>query len=501
MRVSSSRLKPRFQPALFLLGLLAALTSAAGAFAQTAPTNIQVSSAVSQASVHRLGINLGDQTYWDSGQMMKNLIFQNPGFEGLKMRVILKCAHIASVDSCQDDNQYSRQTTGWWNGATYQVLSGAAAGKTGIVLQSTQSATACSGCGQTVQFDQNINAAVGDYFAMTKYFPGGGDSGWWDSPGKGTITTETNDISPNSPGKQAVLLTSPAGSPVTISQYFESYKGISFIQLNGKFQLTFRAKSVGGNNQLTVSVQRLQTGLSAYLNQKITLTNNWQDYTLTFSANETGSAVGTVQVGFAVNGANVELDDVDMHQTDSDPANTTVFRDDVVKALKQLNPGTIRMMAAGAALGSDVPNQLQPVFARYRSSASSTKTNVSAISYGIDEFIHLCQTVGADPWITIPTSTTPQEMQEFIQYLTGDGSDQWSAIRVANGQVKPWTTVFGKIHIELGNETWNGDFKGETMAYPGYPQWANGVFGAARATVGFQKSKFDLVLDGWSAVP
>ena len=53
------------------------------ASAQTA-TNIQVTSAVQQSSVKRLGINLGDQTYWDSGQIMKNLVLLNPGFEAIK---------------------------------------------------------------------------------------------------------------------------------------------------------------------------------------------------------------------------------------------------------------------------------------------------------------------------------------------------------------------------------------------------------------------------------
>jgi hypothetical protein len=72
---------------------------------------------------------------------------------------------------------------------------------------------------------------------------------------------------------------------------------------------------------------------------------------------------------------------------------------------------------------------------------------------------------------------------------------------ISRGQTAPWTSVFNKIHIELGNETWNGVFDGEVMAYPPYPQWANQVFGAARATSGYDPSKFDLVLSGWASNP
>ena len=482
-----------FQASLVFLAVLSAML-VPRAKAQTSPTNIQVNSTVLQPSVSRLGINLSDQTFYDSGQMLKNLIFQNPGFEGEKYRSIMICA-ATTANTCTDDNQFSPQTTGFWNGATYTVISGKSAGKTGTIVSSTQNPSSCSGCGQIIKFDQNINAAVGDYFVMTQNIPGNGDKGWWDATyGGGTITTETNDISPESPGKQAIALTAAvSGQSASMTQYFDNEDGLSFIQLNGAFAVTFRAKGMGGKNQLQVTVQRL--GGATYLNTTVNLTNTWQDYTIPFSASENGTANGTVQVSLGAYSSSAELDDVSVAQTNSDPTNTSVFRDDVVNALKQLNPGTMRMMA-GSALGSDIPNSLAVPFARYREGWSTGATEQDDIPYGIHEFLELCQTVGADPWITIPTATTPAEMQDFIEYLTGNGSDPWSALRISRGQVAPWTSVFGKIHVELGNETWNGSFRGESMSSNGYPQWANQVFGAARQTSGFVASKFDLVIDG-----
>ena len=482
--------------------LTGAILCVGSSAAQTTPTNIQISNAVVQSSTHRLGINLGDQSYWDSGQMMKNLVFTNPGFEGLKYRVILHCTAV-TASTCVDDNGYNGQPTGYWAGATFLVITGNAYGASGTVLTNTQSATSCGNCGPTIQFGQNVNMAVGDYVEVSKYFPGAGDAGWWDdTKNGGTITTESNDLSSETPGKQALLLSASGSSQQAIvTQYFDSYSKLSFIQLNGSFEVTFRAKGVGGNNQLYVNVIRSTPGASPFLSQTVALTDSWKDYQLTFNASETGSAVGTVALGFTAAGASVELDDVSLDQTNSSASNPTAFRDDVINALKQLNPGTIRMMAAGAALGSDIPNQLQVPFGRYRAGFNADAVTEANVAYGIHEFLQLCQTVGADPWITIPTSTTPQEMTEFIQYLTGNGSDSFSALRIARGQTAPWTSVFNKIHIELGNETWNGDFKGESMALAGYPQWANHLFAAARQTGGYLPSKFDLVLDGWSQVP
>src|ERR1700676_3272552 len=88
---------------------------------QTA-TNIQVTNSVIQPSVTRLGVNLGDQSYWDSGQILKNLVWRNPGFEGLRFRSILKCTS-PTANTCMDDNQYSGQPTGFWKGGTYLILS------------------------------------------------------------------------------------------------------------------------------------------------------------------------------------------------------------------------------------------------------------------------------------------------------------------------------------------------------------------------------------------
>ena len=46
------------------------------------PSEIVIGPGVQQTGMKRLGINLSGQTFYDSGQMLRNLIFRNPGFEG-----------------------------------------------------------------------------------------------------------------------------------------------------------------------------------------------------------------------------------------------------------------------------------------------------------------------------------------------------------------------------------------------------------------------------------
>ncbi len=76
---------------------------AAEASSHAGVTHIAVTDTVLQPSAERLGINLGEQNFFDSGMILKNLVARNPGFEGGSYRSILRCLH-ADATRCADDN-------------------------------------------------------------------------------------------------------------------------------------------------------------------------------------------------------------------------------------------------------------------------------------------------------------------------------------------------------------------------------------------------------------
>jgi hypothetical protein len=124
------------------------------------------------------------------------------------------------------------------------------------------------------------------------------------------------------------------------------------------------------------------------------------------------------------------------------------------------------------------------------------------IPVGIPEFLELCNEVGAEPWIVAPTAMTNDEARELAEYLAGSASTPGGAIRAGQGRNEPWTRAFRTIHIELGNETWNGIFQGETIEdAAAYGRRANHVFGAFRAAAGSQATQFDLVVGAFTVVP
>ncbi len=502
------------RPARILSSLLLILLIAGSAGCQApgsshgdpnSPTQITIGSKVIHSGMRRLGMNLSGQTYYDSGQMLRDLTFRNPGFEGEIWQTVLQCKFVKG-DSCADNDEWS-----WWppdfaKGGTFEFFWGTARGQAGTVTGNTKANTSPHQ-GVWVSFgNMSVHPQVGDLYIVRFKHPGDAATGWaTNTSSDATISTELQDLSPNSPGKQALKL--DASRPLqtaSVTSGFDTWENRSFIQLNGNYTLSFRAKGLAGTREITASVTRLaqKYGNTTYLIKHIPLTSNWQDFSFPFTAKETGSYYGPVQVIFSVNSSAVLLDDASLTEA---PAadNPTAFRNAVVERLRELKPGILRYMDNGTSFGSTIDNLIAPPFARMRAGYSEGNKEQIDIPIGLHEFLVLCQAVKAEPWFSMPMPMTPAEMRNLIQYLAGPASTPYGAKRAARGQTAPWTQVFPTIHLELGNETWNGgSFPGEGVPEPkAYATRAGEIFGAARIAPGYDSSKFDLVLDGWYAVP
>lgn len=462
-------------------------------------THLHVTNQVILSGVTRLGINLGEQTYYDSGQMMRNLLYRNPGFEGMEYRSILHCLQ-SGPSQCTDTRHSFAWPAGFWAGASFEVLDGAAAGRKGSVIAS---GPIDSGYGLTLD-EPGTAIGVGDWLAVSKQFTGDPASGWWPKlMGGARLEAERNDLAPRTEGHQALRIEAAgAGQSVELNSYFDNMDGLTFVRLRGRYRLSFRAKGLAGNRKLHVGVRRIAAGKFEYLEQDFQLTPEWADYHAEFAADEAAGPIGPVEEGFSVAGGSLLLDDVDLEQMGGDIDNHTAFRDDVVQTLKQLRPGVLRLMSSHAQLGSSVDNLLAPPLARQRPGFSTWLTTMEDIPVGIPEFLELCREVGAEPWIVAPTAMSADEARLLGEYLTGSSATAGGALRVAAGRREPWTRAFKRIHIELGNETWNGIFQGESIDdSEAYGRRADGVFRVMREAAGTDAGRFDFVVGGQAANP
>ncbi len=459
-------------------------------------TNISIGTTVSQTGLKRLGMNLGSQDFYDSGQLLRNFTQRNPGFEATVWQSILHCVAVTAT-SCTDSNIYTVWPANFLQGATFEFFYGAANGQTGTVTSST-AAVFSANTGLTINFAQPAKSpAVGDFVIVKMAMPGNAQGSWWTTTAGGaTFTSETTDISPNSPGKQALQINAAgSGQSASVVSYFDGSNGRNFILLNGTYTIAFRAKGLGGNNQMDVSLRRVASSSSNYFNQTVPLTSNWQDFTFNVSAAEASSIpVSNVELAFAISGANVLLDDVSLTPAVATASNPTPFRDEVVSALAKLHPGVLRYNDEGI-LGSSIDNILAPVFARRRAGVSEQSNAPNDVAIGLHEFLQLCQTIGAEPYFNMPPSMSPTEMLNLMQYLGGESSTPYGAIRAARGQTSPWTSVFPVIHLELGNEEWNGIFAGWTIQNPvAFGSRIATIYGAAKSSPYYNHAGFDFVM-------
>ncbi len=503
--------------------LLFALVAPAQLAAQT--TTINVGSTVIQNPVKRFGINLGTPDFYDSGQMTKNLVYTtNPSFEGEIYQSLIQCGS-GTATSCSDVNIYSGFPVSFWLNASYTMITGTSTGRSGTIC-SFSGANYPSNGGVYTFCDTGTAPAYGDYMLVKTTMPAdpgwplGGD--WLTIVGGGTFTAETTDLPPGTAGKQSGLLTAATGNDsVSVNMFFDSTATKSFVQLNGPFVLTFKAKGVSGNMNVGVSLTR---GTTTFISQTQPLTNAWATYTIPFTGTENGSGLTKVKLAFAATGPDtIELDDVSLTKTGTDPTNTTIFRDEVVQALQAVKPGVLRYWVD--QLGDSLDNLLAPATGRQRSGytpyAGYDGENITfvggipttgtyqtqSLKVGLTEFLQLCQTVGADPWIVVPSTFSTGEAYNLVDYLAGGSGTTYGAKRIAAGQTAPWTSVFNVIHLEFGNEEWNGGtFKGgalETgsLSYAPYGVRAQAIFASIKGNAGYSQAKFDLIINGQSASP
>jgi hypothetical protein len=110
-----------------------------------ADTVINVEDNVLRSGVRRFGIGLAQHNYYDSNQMMKELLFRNPGFEGLLFQSVVRLGNggqagiPSAADTVIEEVPYTQWRSGFWNDGNFEVVwstTPAAKGRTGTVAAS-----------------------------------------------------------------------------------------------------------------------------------------------------------------------------------------------------------------------------------------------------------------------------------------------------------------------------------------------------------------------------
>jgi len=518
---------------------LALFLTTISAIAQTVTLN-DASTIV--ASPYRIGMNIGDVCWYSNCNMLKNIVGNNnPNFEPMEDRRIWVVDSTGTTTSFTGPINYDNYPPNYFVGAQYNVISvqasGAELGCTGLVTSNTNANWPSGGstnptftlgtaCGAALGVGDIIIVQCSPTVHCSTLNPTP-NSDWGNNyngvvsalSGGGLLTTDTTDLCATC-GSQALTLDATVGS-AGIIQYWDSDTNDIWVMINGTYQISFWAKIKSGTPTLTITGSRsVGSGGFACGPFTPTITGSWAQYTINCTGAETQGATPPGIAGIywtATNGA-IYIDNLSFQKTGTDPTNTSVWRDEIINDLKLLHPGTLRYWITNQN-GLSIDNWTRPSTQRSASNSGTRAYGQPAITGrmmpSLEEYLVICQLIGAEPYIEMPVTWLAADFKNFIEFLAGDGTTVYGTRRINLGQTAAWTTVFNTIHLDFCNECWNSTFAGEalpirasapssvTPAYNGiYWDYAHAMylsFAAIRTDAFYNPAKFELIANAQTA--
>ena len=148
---------------------------------------------------------------------------------------------------------------------------------------------------------------------------------------------------------------------------------------------------------------------------------------------------------------------------DSPIPNTRGIRNDVLAALKRLNIPVVRWPGGCFADEYHWRDGIGPRAQRPQRINTWWGGVIETNAFGTHEFMAFCELIGAEHYIAGNVgSGTPQELLEWIEYMTSDSQSSLANLRRQNGRAKPWKVNY----VAVGNENWGcgGNMRAEYYA-------------------------------------
>ncbi|MGF1453706.1 MAG: hypothetical protein ACFB21_16735 [Opitutales bacterium] len=440
----------------------------------SALTTVTVTDEVLVPAVIPLGINTGGDSFYASA-ITALRVAEN--FEGVRYRMTTWGPELNEDGAAV---WFSPPEAAWEAMAgkvRYTLLSPPNEGVSGILRGITKREV--NGREMTyLQFDREVepsehnkNGILLEYLDLTQgSINGAANTTFWNSAGN---TAVSGDVPAESFGHSALLLRpSREGS--------EAYYSLvpmwaSQAPQNGTWLIDFWTKLREPDAELRIDIlERNEETSENRLVRSVPVeaSEDWQHFDMTLEVSGLADAYPHFLVlRLVAENGEVLVDDL-VVEKDEPKTNPTVFRDHYVNVLKELQPGTLRVLQMG---GSDFANNLRPpleqvAFTRdFGEMVKDGRNLAERYQYTMHDFYALCAEVGADPWYCLPGTIHPDEMAAVMEYLAGSPESRYGKIRAENGQVEPWTEVFDNIYIEFGNEAWNpGGYATGSFNGPGH---------------------------------
>lgn len=136
---------------------------------------------------------------------------------------------------------------------------------------------------------------------------------------------------------------------------------------------------------------------------------------------------------------------------DSPIPNTNGYRNDVLKALKDLKVPIVRWPGGCFADEYHWKDGIGPKAERPKMINTHWGGTVEDNSFGTHEFLNFCELIDAEPYVNGNVgSGTIEEMEQWVEYMTSNEDTPMANLRRENGRDKAWKVKY----FGVGNESW-----------------------------------------------
>ena len=460
-------------------------------FSDTTETiRIEITDKVLVKDTIRMGINLTGDSYYN-GALLKKRVETN--FEGLTYRQIHTGTLFADGFATYQHISKNWEDRGWgtiYKKAESTIVSGPLKGTRVTIkdfsLRKVKPWNSPARDMLFFVFEKELTLPEGtefvhhmgfrmDCFALNEGYLGDRKGDFWRSQ---NLELVHDDLPPGTTGKSALLMDATRSA----TQDFQNEAYIRFptvferlSRTNGKWHIMFKARDPRGNSKAEILTEIKHSATKQAT--LIPLVDTWKPYHLIIDVDDVPEPEPLTEPHlsfvFRVSRGAMLLDDVEIWMEGD--TNPTVFNDSVIELLKEYKPGVLRQLQMG---GNTVWGTIAPRILGHKYKSNSwekigpyERHAWGQKSFGMHEFYTLCEFLGCEPWFCLPGVLTEKEMREFMEYIGGPVDSHWGKRRAELGHPQPWTEVFTNIHIEFGNEAWNGISPYLSNGYNGADYW------------------------------
>ena len=290
---------------------------------------------------------------------------------------------------------------------------------------------------------------------------------WVQTEGDGADVSLTKEYPMNDASPTAVKITIPASGTVTLST--RGYWGMNLQE--GQKSYLRRNTAFGDMFSGTAHIRLVGKDGSVLCDRPLNVDTDrgWCEYTGELVSTGT-DPYAHLEINFKGVGT-ILLDYVSLFPVETFRNHPNGLRKDIARTIEAMKPAFIRWPGGCIVEGITLSNRI-----RWKETIGDPKSRPgnyvtwgyrATMGFGYHEFLQFCEDIGADAMFVCNAGMGCQgragdicqddELEFFIDdaldaidYALGDGTTEWSRMRVENGHPEP----FPLKYVEIGNENW-----------------------------------------------